>query len=120
MSDLDKRRDEILVKVQREARAAAGRRRAVRRGGGVVCSVLVVAVFVRFAPTGGVSVVSGPAVAERDVRIVDTRADVAAYAISDDELVAALEATGEAFTLIWVDGEARLVEAVEEGDGGAV
>ena len=117
MKDDDERRDEILVNVQREARAAAGRRRAVRRGGGAVCAVVVVSVFVRFAPTGGVPAVP---VVEKDSRIVETRADLAAYVISDGELGAALEATGESFTLIWVEGEARLVEPGEEGDGGAV
>lgn len=105
------RRAEILATLQREAAAAARRRQAMRRAGGACVLVLA---------AGALWVgVSSPApqptpIAQTDPRIVDTRVDLAAYTISDDELIAALDESGEAYTVVWVGGEARLLEMPAE------
>ena len=125
MNGFDQRKEEILRGLQREAVASARRKRAARTGLGA-CALAVVAGGVWWAAPGASSNAPlvtpiGPApvapVAVDDERIVRTTVDLASYTISDDELVAALDASGEPYTLVWEDGGARLIEASGDAPG---
>lgn len=118
MNTFDERKAEILRGLQHEAAGAAIRRRRVRATGGV-CAVMLVAAGAWWLTPG----VNTPAqiltptpapIAGVDERIVRAPVNLADYAMSDDELLAALDESGEAYTMVWVNGQARLIEPPSE------
>ncbi len=119
MSNIDERKAEILRGLQQEAARAANRRRRVRAAGGVCAIALVAAGAWWLAPGVNTSTPTSPPalapVADGDARIVHAPVNLADYAMSDDELLAALDETGEAYTMVWVNGQAELIEQAPDG-----
>ena len=124
MNGFDQKKAEILRGLQREASLSAARKRRARAAGGV-CALALVAGGVWWgapsAPSNAPLVTPiapppGGPVAGTDKRIVRTRVDLASYTISDDELVAALDESGDAYTLVWEANGPRLVEPAKNSD----
>jgi len=123
VNGFDERKNEILRGLQREASASARRKRALR-GGASVCALALAAAGVWWlapsANTGAPAVAPiGSGEGGGDERIVRASVNLAEYTISDEELVAALDATGEPYTLVWEDGRPRLIEPERAEDAPA-
>lgn len=111
MNQFNERKARILEEVQREAGAAARRRRAMHAGAGA-CALALLAGGVWFMTPGPRPSTTLVATAP-DPRAADPRIDLADYTISDEELVAALDEAGGAYTMVWVEGRPRLIDPPE-------
>ncbi len=119
MNPFDRRKQEILERLQREAGAAAGRRQALRAAGAAACTgaalIAVVAVLTqspaspRAAPRVAEQASPTPLSSKLDARIVSRRADLSDYSMTDAELLSALEAADEPIGVIWAPGSPQVV-----------
>jgi hypothetical protein len=118
MNRFEHRKQEILQSVQAEARAAAGRRQALRASGAVACTGAALIAVVAALTPNPTPQRSSPHAAEQapppppsklDVRITSRRAVLSDYAMSDAELLSALEDTGEPVGVIWHPEAPRVV-----------
>ncbi len=114
MTRFDERKAEILQELQAEAQAAVGRKRAIRATSTAAALALVAAGAWWLMPGAPMQAPPQPQIAHGNPSIITTSVNLDDYAISDDELLAALDETGEPYTLIWVDGAPQLIEPPEQ------
>lgn len=114
MNEWDRRKGEMLGVLQREAQAAAARRRMLRRvsetGATLAVLALLAVAFFPVRPAPSVPEVAGsPAAHGVEALVVRHTVDIATIAASDQELEDALDAADADFGVLWIDGRVTVL-----------